>query len=228
MSVLGLILLNAGEICHHTGGPLKERVTRANGSNDVRRSEDISVPNSAEGRRIRHRCPCWHKGRTSGGNVHLTSPLKQFTTITPSAASLAHDAVPASEPQPSCHLISHWDCIHPPSCCRLGHPSRTTPCRARSRSSHFSVPSDSASHVPWRHVSPRRLRPLDHQSVVTATDEVNVVLEDDISEQHQAILILEKLPRIEHDLNGLCRVKMGSQPATAQVRKWGKGASPHR
>jgi hypothetical protein len=51
--------------------------------------------------------------------------------------------------------------------------------------------------------------------------------EDDISEQHQAILILEKPPRIEHDLNGLGRVKTGSQPTTVQVRKCGKGASPN-
>ena len=47
---------------------------------------------------------------------------------------------------------------------------------------------------------------------MTATDEVNVVLEDDISEQDQAILILEKLPRIEHDLNGLGPSEDG-QPA---------------
>jgi hypothetical protein len=60
--------------------------------------------------------------------------------------------------------------------------------------------------------APRRLRPLDHQSVVAATVEVNVFLEDDISEQHQAILILEKPPRIEHDLNGLGPSEDG-QPA---------------
>ena len=60
--------------------------------------------------------------------------------------------------------------------------------------------------------APRRLQLLDHRSVVPATDEVNVVLEDDISEQHQAILILEKLPRIEHDLNGLGPGEHG-QPA---------------
>jgi hypothetical protein len=32
---------------------------------------------------------------------------------------------------------------------------------------------------------------------------LDVVLEDDISEQHEAFLILEKPPGIEHDLNGL-------------------------
>ena len=41
---------------------------------------------------------------------------------------------------------------------------------------------------------------------------VNVVLDDDISEQHEAILILEKPPGIEHDLNCLGPGEHG-QPA---------------
>ena len=41
------------------------------------------------------------------------------------------------------------------------------------------------------------------RQVIGGGDEVDVVLEDDISEEHQAVLILEKLPGIEHDLNGL-------------------------
>ncbi len=40
------------------------------------------------------------------------------------------------------------------------------------------------------------------RQVVGGGNKMNMVLEDDISEQYQAILILEKLPGIEDDLNG--------------------------
>ena len=38
---------------------------------------------------------------------------------------------------------------------------------------------------------------------------MNVVLEYDISEEHQSILVLKKLPGVEHDLNGLWPRKDG-------------------
>jgi hypothetical protein len=76
--------------------------------------------------------------------------------------------------------------------------------------------------------APRRLQPLDHQSVVTATDEVNVVLEDDISEHHQAILIREELPRIEHDLNGLGPSEDGQPAIDRAGQEVGERAFPHR
>jgi hypothetical protein len=41
---------------------------------------------------------------------------------------------------------------------------------------------------------------------------VDVVLADDISEQLQSVLILKKLPGVEHDLNGLGQGEHG-QPA---------------
>jgi len=41
------------------------------------------------------------------------------------------------------------------------------------------------------------------RQVLGRRDEVGMVLKDDVSEKRQAILMLKKRPRIEHDLKGL-------------------------
>ena len=60
------------------------------------------------------------------------------------------------------------------------------------------------------------------RQVFSRGNEVDVVLQDDVTQECQAVLVLQELPGIEQDLDRLGPRKYRQSTATVHVKKWGK------